>query len=134
MDDNLNLVLVIHPQSGIPIYRQVIDQVRSLIVSGRLKPGELVPSVRLLAQQLAVNPMTISKAYTRLELEGWLEHDRGVGMRVGATGIQPSVKERKEQLRPLIEQLLLQANQLNLTRDQIMQLIDQLIKEQGSST
>ena len=79
---NLPLQFEIHPSSGVPIYRQIMDQVRAQTASGRLKPGDLLPSVRQMAVDLAVNMMTVSKAYARLEIEGVLERDRGTGMRV----------------------------------------------------
>ena len=60
----------IHPSSGVPIYRQLIDQVHALIAGGRLTEGDLLPSVRQVAAAAAVNPMTVSKAYSRLEAEG----------------------------------------------------------------
>ena len=61
------LMLSVAPSSGVPIYRQLMDQIRGLIASQRLEAGELLPSVRQVAQQLQVNPMTVSKAYSLLE-------------------------------------------------------------------
>ena len=74
----------LHPGSGIPIYRQLVEQVRRLIAGGELPPGAELPSVRDLAVQYAVNPMTISKAYALLETEGLLERNRGKPMTVAA--------------------------------------------------
>ncbi|RYE68391.1 MAG: GntR family transcriptional regulator, partial [Oxalobacteraceae bacterium] len=68
------------PGSSDPIYRQLVDQVRRLVAGGQLAPGAALPSVRDVAQQLTVNPMTVSKAYGLLELEGVLDRRRGVGM------------------------------------------------------
>src|SRR5438094_6067156 len=70
----------IHPSSGVPIYRQVMDQVKALASSGRLRPGDMLPSVRQMAVELQINMMTVSKAYARMEAEGVLERARGQGM------------------------------------------------------
>jgi GntR family transcriptional regulator len=70
-------VFILNPQSGVPIYRQLFEQVRRMVASGHLQPGAALPSVRELAIQHAVNPMTISKAYSMLEAEGLLERNRG---------------------------------------------------------
>ena len=67
-----------------PIYRQLIEQLRRRVASGQLSAGQEIPSVRELAQALAVHPMTISKAYSLLEAEGLLERRRGLAMRVAA--------------------------------------------------
>jgi GntR family transcriptional regulator len=63
-----------------PIYRQLVEQVRRLSASGQLRPGDEMPSVREIAQALALNPMTVSKAYGLLEMEGVLARRRGLGM------------------------------------------------------
>ena len=72
----------VSPTSGVPIYRQLMDQVRAQIAGGRLAPGEFLPSVRQVAEELEVNPMTVSKAYSLLEQDGVVELVRGQGMRV----------------------------------------------------
>ncbi len=80
-------LFLIQTNSNVPIYRQLVEQVQRLVTSGRLSEGEQLPSVRQLAEELAVNPMTISKAYSQLEQEGILVRKRGIGMAVAtATG------------------------------------------------
>ena len=66
------LSLQISPSSGVPIYRQLMDQIKRMVASEQLNPGDTLPSVRSVATHLAVNPMTISKAYSLLEVEGLL--------------------------------------------------------------
>ena len=68
--------------SSEPIYRQLVDQARRLVAGGQLAPGDAMPSVREIAQALALNPMTVSKAYGMLEMEGVLNRRRGMGMLV----------------------------------------------------
>ncbi len=78
-DDEL---FILKPHSGVPIYRQLLDQIRRMAASGQLPPGTELPSIRELALQHAINPMTVSKVYTLLEAEGVLERNRGKPMTV----------------------------------------------------
>jgi GntR family transcriptional regulator len=77
------MIIEIDTRSGVPIYVQVIDQIKRLILAGHLPEGEQIEQVRSLAARLKVNPMTISKAYSLLERDGLLERRRGVGLFVG---------------------------------------------------
>ncbi|MBS0265541.1 MAG: GntR family transcriptional regulator [Planctomycetes bacterium] len=121
----------VNPASGVPIYRQLMDQVRALVASGRLAEGDLLPSVRQVAQDLQVNQMTVSKAYSLLERDGVVERVRGQGMRVNQASPRGTVKERQNELRPLLEQVVTQAFQLALTREQVLAALDPLFKERG---
>ena len=104
--------------SGVPIYRQVADAVIRQIDRGQLKHGELLPSVRQLAGELGVNPMTVSKAWSLLEAEGIVERKRGVGMVVTRKAGKP-----EQCLRPAIKQLIADSKQLGLTSAQLTKLI-----------
>ena len=73
-------MFILNPNAGEPIYRQLVEQIRRLIAGGQLRPGTEMPSVRELASNNAINPMTISKAYSLLEAEGLLERQRGKPM------------------------------------------------------
>src|SRR5687768_14503969 len=106
------------PSSGVPIYRQLIEQIRAQIAGGWLTSGDFLPSVRVVAEQLEVNPMTVSKAYSILEREGVVELVRGQGMRV--TDQPANGKVRREQIRPLLEQVATTAKQLSLTPPQVI--------------
>lgn len=111
----------LNPQSGIPIYRQLMEQARRMISSGQLRPGDALPSVRELATTHAVNPMTISKAYSLLEAEGLLERQRGKAMLVAnLNGLAENKKERLERLQPAIQQLMIAAEQLELELDDVV--------------
>lgn len=124
------LLFQIHPSSGVPIYRQLMDQVRTLTAAGRIPASEMLPSVRQIAEDLQINPMTVSKAYSLLERDGVLERVRGQGMRVAAiTEVQSSVKQRQQSLKPLLEQVAAEAYQLNLTRDQVVAALNPLLKD-----
>jgi GntR family transcriptional regulator len=102
-----------------------VEQVRRLIAGGQLPPGAPLPSVRELAQEHAVNPMTVSKAYALLEAEGLLERHRGKPMTVsaGRRGGIP-VAQRLKQIESQAAQLVTAARQLELDRDHLQQLID----------
>ncbi len=81
-----------------PIGRQIVDAVRMQIATGDLKPGDQLPSVRGLAQQLTINPNTVAKAYAELTTEGWLESRQGMGLYVAASRQRLSDDERERRL------------------------------------
>jgi GntR family transcriptional regulator len=72
----------VHPSSGVPIYLQIIEQINAMIAGGNLGEGDMLPSVRQMATELGVNPMTISKAYSKLEAEEVVGRVRGKGAKV----------------------------------------------------
>ena len=123
------LRFTVHPSSGVPIYRQVMDQVVALIAGGRLAPGELLPSIRQLAAELQVNMMTISKAYARLEAEGVIERVRGMGMRVRPMNPRGTLADRQLDVRPLVQQAVIRARQLQLSDDQIVDVVKSVLQE-----
>ncbi len=111
------MFLEIDFHSGVPIYRQLMRQVRGQIMSGQLAQGAQLETVRELAGRLKVNPMTVSKAYSLLEGEGLLERRRGVGLFV--VGVQPERREvmRGELLAAALEKAAVTALQLGVTED-----------------
>jgi GntR family transcriptional regulator len=120
----------INPTSGVPIYRQIVDQVRALVAGGLLRDGDLLPSVRQVASDASVNPMTVSKAYSRLETEGVVARVRGLGMQVLPPSQNGSVDERKQQFRETLEPALHRAKQLGLNQKQIREVISTLLQDQ----
>jgi GntR family transcriptional regulator len=117
-------MFILNPNSGIPIYRQVLEQVRRQVASGQLKAGDELPSVREVALAHAVNPMTISKAYALLQAEGLLEHNRGKPMTVASRSrAQSPVSRRLEQIEPLLTQVALAARQLQLSQVDVIRLL-----------
>jgi GntR family transcriptional regulator len=117
----------VSPASGVPIYRQLMDQIRAQIAGGRLAAGEFLPSVRQVAEELAVNPMTVSKAYSMLERDGVVELVRGQGMRVNETATNGNV--RREAILPLLMQVADKAKQLSLKPDQVIAQLKPLLEE-----
>jgi len=123
------LLLQINPSSGEPIYKQIIDQINRLIMSGFLKAGDELPSVRNVAQTLEVNPMTISKAYGILEALGILERLRGKGMIVAHNQTnKQSLSDRLEMIRPILTEASSQARQLDLPAKEILKLFSELLE------
>ena len=117
-------MFVLNPQSGTPIYRQLVEQITRLIAGGQLAAGSELPSVRELAELHAINPMTISKAYALLEGSGLLERQRGKPMRVAARRrAQASLTQRVQQLEPAITELVLAARQLEVGKKELLTLI-----------
>jgi len=116
---------VLKPQSGIPIYRQLVEQITRLIAGGQLAPGATLPSVRELALEHAVNPMTISKAYALLEADGWLERHRGKPMTVASRRrSQAALTQRLAQLEKPVDELVLAARQLEITKKELVTLLN----------
>jgi DNA-binding transcriptional regulator YhcF (GntR family) len=108
-------VFILNPHSGVPIYRQLCEQIRRMVASGQLEPGVELPSIRDLALKHAINPMTVSKAYAMLESEGVLVRHRGKPMTVASGGrTASSANRRVAQLVPLLDQLVVAATQLDL--------------------
>lgn len=120
----------INPNSGVPIYRQIVDQVHALVAGGALREGDLLPSVRQVARDAAVNPMTVSKAYSRLEAEGVVRRVRGQGMEVLPPSQNGTLQQRKQQFRDTVEPALHRARQLGLNQKQIRDVISSLLQDQ----
>ena len=112
--------------SGVPIYRQVVEQVNHLIDRGQLEKGDLLPSVRNLATELGVNPMTVSRAYSTLEQDKVVERRRGVGMIVIRKPQKPNAL-----LDPTIKQLVSDAKQLGLNEKELMARVRIQWKKKG---
>ena len=125
-------IFTLNPQSGTPIYRQLMDQVRWLVASNRLKPGDELPSVRELAVAHAVNAMTISKAYSLLEAEGVLARQRGKPMTVAAeSGAKESKAARLDRLAELIDPLATAAGQLQLGTDDVLAAVRKAMEKKN---
>ena len=118
-----------NPTSGVPLYRQLMEQVLLLIASGRLHPGDLLPSVRTVAQELQLNPMTVSKAYSLLERDGVVELVRGTGMRVRPGQATGSVRSRQQELAAILTQVVARARQLDLSPEQVLDQLRSIFTE-----
>ena len=113
----------INPHSGMPVYRQMIDQVKYYVASDALKPGDQLPSIRELAQSLAINPTTVVRVYTELEREGIIEMRHGKGAFVTASGRRMTAAERDQTLRQLARQLAVEATQMGASASQVLKVV-----------
>jgi GntR family transcriptional regulator len=112
----MNLHLHIDLQSGLPVYRQMMDQIKYYVASGALKAGQQLPSVRDLAQQLSINPTTVVKAYNELESEHVVDLHHGKGAFVSeraSSGISDFEKDKV--VRRLARQLAVESQQIGAT-------------------
>jgi GntR family transcriptional regulator len=123
-------LFIIQPTAPEPIYRQILEQLRRLIAAGQLAPGERLPSVRDVAVMHAINPMTVSRAYSLAEAEGLLERLRGKGMAVAAQGGRArSQSERLALLEPPLQALARQAEELELPAELVLRRLGRLLGE-----
>jgi GntR family transcriptional regulator len=121
-------LLTIQPASPEPIYRQIVEQLRRLVVGGQLHAGELLPSVREVAGFHAINPMTVSRAYSLAESEGLLERLRGKGMAVAAGGLAAhSQSQRLALLEPQLAAVAQHAHDLELPADAVARRLHKLM-------
>lgn len=115
----------ISPNDGVPIYLQIVNQVKYLFASGRLSAGEELPPIRVLAEQLIVNPNTVARAYRELERAGLVEKRRTAGTYVSNTGSPLALSERRKIVTERVDGLLAEARQLGIGVDQVVELIVQ---------
>jgi len=114
----------IDPSNGLPIYEQVVRQVVYAIAGEALRIGDLVPSVRELARQLAINPNTVARAYRHLQDEGILESVRGTGLAVASGAMDRCREARVRLIRERLQQVLVEARQSRLGADELRGLIE----------
>ncbi len=115
----------IQTQGGVPIYLQVMQQIKYLVASGRLQTGDELPSIRALAEELIVNPNTIARAYRELELEGVVEKRRTAGTFVADSGSPLARKERLKVLKQRVDHLLVETYQMGFELNDVVKLLQQ---------
>lgn len=116
------------PKSGVPFYRQIIDQIRYGVATGSLNVGEQLPTVRALAVDLKVNLNTVSKAYRELEIQNILETQQGTGTFIGSMEVQLSDEERQSKLASICTEFLSIAASYGFS---IEEMINELGQRQG---
>ena len=113
----------ISPRDGVPIYMQIVQQVRRLVASGELAPGDELPSIRSLADTLVVNPNTVAHAYRELESSGIVSTSRGLGTYVAETDRSTAHAERRAVLIERIDTLVLESRQMRIPFDEVLCLM-----------
>jgi len=116
------------PTSRVPIYRQLMDQVRQAVARGRLRPATRLPSVRQLSRELVVNPNTVARAYTELEREGVLNTRQGLGVFVAEPQDDLSAAVRRERFAEALDRFLTEAVHLGFSADDVVAAIAKRIK------
>jgi GntR family transcriptional regulator len=116
--------------SGVPVYRQIIDQILGGIASGTLKPGDQLPTVRQLAVDLAINPNTVVRAYRELEIRGVLDTQQGVGTFITTEPVRPDDAERQRQLDQLVGDFMARAGAAGFSADELVGRLREFLSEQ----
>lgn len=113
-------------RSGVPVYRQIIDQVRTGVAAGTLTAGDQLPTVRQLAVDLAINPNTVMRAYRELELGGMLETHQGTGTFISNKKIVKNSGERERQLTQLANEFAARAGAAGFTVEELLERLREL--------
>jgi GntR family transcriptional regulator len=128
------MLFEIDHHSGVPIYRQIINQIRRQIMAGQLPEGFQLHSVRELARHLRVNPMTVSKAYSILEIEQLLTRTRGVGLFVAPLQKEKKEKTKNQLLEQSMKKTVTTAIQLGIDHDQAAKMMQKLYQQYNSKS
>jgi GntR family transcriptional regulator len=121
----MELDLVIIPGAGVPIFRQIVDQVRLAAATGRLAEGHPLPSVRALAEKLLINPNTVAKAYAELARERVIETQQGRGVYIAAQRQMYTKAERLRRLAPLLDAVAVEGLSLGFSADELVEAMKQ---------
>ena len=113
----------ISPNDGVPIYLQIVNQIKYLVAAGRLGAGDEIPPIRVLASQLLVNPNTVARAYLELERAGLVSKKHGSGTYVSANGSPLARRERVKILAERADALMVEAQQMNIELDEVIKLL-----------
>ncbi len=120
--------------SGVPAYRQIIDQILGGIAAGTLKPGDQLPTVRQLAVDLAINPNTVVRAYRELEIRSVLTTQQGVGTFVTTVPVEPDDAERQRRLDQLVGEFIARAGGAGFSAEVLIERMCEFITDQGRSS
>lgn len=116
-------------QSGVPVYRQIIDQVHGGVASGSLSVGDQLPTVRQLAVDLSINPNTVARAYRELELGGLLETHQGTGTFIAAQRMRGGEEQRARQLSQIVGDFVARAGAAGFTVENLIEELRELVPE-----
>jgi GntR family transcriptional regulator len=119
------VLIHISTNDGVPIYLQVVNQIKYLVAAGRLAAGEELPPIRVLANQLLINPNTVARAYRELEVAGIVEKRRTAGTYVTDQGSPLARRERVKILTERIDGLVAEALQMNIALEDVLKLVEQ---------
>ena len=115
--------------SGVPVYRQLIDQVQAGIASGALTAGAQLPTVRQVAVDLTINPNTVSRAYREMEIRGLLDTQQGTGTFISDRNVKPNDKERRRMLEQLVAEFAARAGAAGFNLHELLECLDDVREE-----
>jgi GntR family transcriptional regulator len=121
-------------KSGVPVYRQIIDQVLGAIASGGLSGGDQLPTVRQLAVDLSINPNTVVRAYRELEIRGIVTTQQGIGTFITPQQVKADEAERQRQLSRLVGEFMARAGAVGFTVEDVLGRIHEFVSEQRRSS
>ena len=121
--------IIINSNSMIPIYEQIMDAIKKMIVTGELKDGEPLPSVRTLSKELKISALTVKKAYDNLETEGFTSTVHGKGTYVSGGNRELLAEEQRKQIEKDMEAVVEKARSYGLTANDLHELVDLLTEE-----
>lgn len=121
--------IILNNSSMVPIYEQLMDQIKNEIISGSLAENEILPSVRSLSAELRISALTVKKAYDKLEEEGFVVTVHGKGTYVAATDKQLAMESRKKTVEDDFAAAVQKAGSIGLTKDEIMEIVRILLEE-----
>jgi GntR family transcriptional regulator len=127
--ESKNFAFRLDGHSGVPVYRQLIDQVQGAIAIGKLRPGDQLPTVRLVAVELAINPNTVLRAYREMEIRGILDTQQGTGTFIADRQVEASQEERGRLLDQLVGEFVSRAGSAGLTVTELIYALHQLSSE-----
>ena len=128
------LLFRLDAKSGVPVYRQIIDQILGAIASGTLGGGDQLPTVRQLAVDLSINPNTVVRAYRELEIRGVLSTQQGTGTFVTPQQVRPDEAERQRQLSQLVGEFMARVGAAGFTAEDVLGRIGEFVSDQRRSS
>lgn len=134
MEKKTPLKFVLDPSGGVPFYRQIILQVEMAIADGRLSAGTQLPTVRALAVDLEINPNTVARAYSELEIRGIVTTQQGSGTFISDQDVTLDEEERKQILHRLVQSFLASASSYGFSTDDIIQFLLAMRDERGAAS
>jgi GntR family transcriptional regulator len=120
--------ITVDPSNDVPIFRQIVQQIKTAVAMGRLQPEEPLPSVRQLAVELAVNPNTVARAYLDLEIEGVIYKRQGAGTFVSGQVVEMSKQERRRVLSELFERALVEGVNLGMDERELRETFERVLE------
>jgi GntR family transcriptional regulator len=126
------VIFRLNPNSGVPIYLQIMEQIKHAVENGVLRPGDQLPGMRKLAETMVMNPNTVAKAYRELEHEGLIELRQGAGAFISENLNTKALTDRMQTARPIVDKAVERLLALGLSEEEIKRLIDASIAERAA--